>query len=73
MTPYPLLLDAQPLVDLDYFQALPYVGLLMFMLFFVFAIIGMQLFGNIELDSSTALERHNHFRNFPQTFMLLFR
>ena len=45
----------------------------MFMLFFVYAIIGMQLFGNIELDSSTALERHNHFRNFPQTFMLLFR
>ena len=45
----------------------------MFMLFFVFAIIGMQLFGNIELDSSTALERHNNFRHFFQTFMLLFR
>ena len=73
MTPYPLLLDAQPLVDLDYFQALPYVGLLMFMLFFVYAIIGMQLFGNIELDSGTALERHNHFRTFLQAILLLFR
>ena len=62
-----------PLNPCIQFQALPYVGLLMFMLFFVYAIIGMQLFGNIELDASTALERHNNFRHFFQTIMLLFR
>uniref|UniRef100_A0A8C8E0H5 Voltage-dependent P/Q-type calcium channel subunit alpha-1A n=1 Tax=Oryzias sinensis TaxID=183150 RepID=A0A8C8E0H5_9TELE len=32
------------------FKALPYVCLLIAMLFFIYAIIGMQLFGNIALD-----------------------
>lgn len=56
-----------------FFQALPYVMMLMVMLFFIYAIVGMQLFGNIALDSSTAIERHNNFRNVAQAFMLLFR
>eukprot|EP00094_Tigriopus_californicus_P013635 TCALIF_13192-PA protein Name:"Similar to CAC Voltage-dependent calcium channel type A subunit alpha-1 (Apis mellifera)" AED:0.16 eAED:0.16 QI:0/0.61/0.47/0.84/0.77/0.89/19/0/1097 len=54
-------------------KALPYVMMLMVMLFFIYAIVGMQLFGNIALDSSTAIERHNNFRNVAQAFMLLFR
>ncbi len=55
------------------FKALPYVCLLIAMLFFIYAIIGMQVFGNIRLDSESAINRHNNFQNFPQAVMLLFR
>ncbi|GIY88801.1 voltage-dependent calcium channel type A subunit alpha-1 [Caerostris darwini] len=55
------------------FKALPYVCLLIAMLFFIYAIIGMQVFGNIELIPETAINRHNNFRNFFQGLMLLFR
>lgn len=55
------------------FKALPYVCLLIAMLFFIYAIIGMQVFGNIKLDSESAINRHNNFQNFPQALMLLFR
>ncbi len=54
-------------------KALPYVMMLMIMLFFIYAIVGMQLFGNIRLDANTAIERHNNFRNVAQAFMMLFR
>jgi voltage-dependent calcium channel N type alpha-1B len=54
-------------------KALPYVMMLMVMLFFIYAIVGMQLFGNIHLDSNTAIERHNNFRTIFQAFMMLFR
>ena len=54
-------------------KALPYVMMLMVMLFFIYAIVGMQLFGNIHLDSDTAIERHNNFRTIFQAFMMLFR
>ncbi|KAK3929329.1 Voltage-dependent calcium channel type A subunit alpha-1, partial [Frankliniella fusca] len=55
------------------FKALPYVCLLIAMLFFIYAIIGMQVFGNIALDPESAITRHNNFRNFVQGLMLLFR
>ncbi|XP_067130024.1 voltage-dependent calcium channel type A subunit alpha-1-like isoform X9 [Centruroides vittatus] len=55
------------------FKALPYVCLLIAMLFFIYAIIGMQVFGNIELNSDTSITRHNNFRTFFQGLMLLFR
>ncbi|KAL8602085.1 hypothetical protein ACOMHN_007355 [Nucella lapillus] len=55
------------------FKALPYVCLLILMLFFICAIIGMQVFGNIRLDSKTAINRHNNFRSFFEALMLLFR
>ncbi|XP_043914705.1 voltage-dependent N-type calcium channel subunit alpha-1B [Protopterus annectens] len=55
------------------FKALPYVCLLIAMLFFIYAIIGMQVFGNIALDDSTSINRHNNFRTFFQALMLLFR
>ncbi|XP_062601574.1 voltage-dependent calcium channel type A subunit alpha-1-like isoform X7 [Saccostrea cucullata] len=58
---------------LQSFKALPYVCLLILMLFFIFAIIGMQVFGNIKLDSQTDINRHNNFRNFLYALMLLFR
>ncbi|XP_057716493.1 voltage-dependent P/Q-type calcium channel subunit alpha-1A isoform X9 [Corythoichthys intestinalis] len=57
------------------FKALPYVCLLIAMLFFIYAIIGMQLFGNIaiEEDGEGAIDQHNNFRTFVQALMLLFR
>uniref|UniRef100_A0A8C6T4L3 Voltage-dependent P/Q-type calcium channel subunit alpha-1A n=1 Tax=Neogobius melanostomus TaxID=47308 RepID=A0A8C6T4L3_9GOBI len=57
------------------FKALPYVCLLIAMLFFIYAIIGMQLFGNIaiEKDGESAINEHNNFRTFIQALMLLFR
>ncbi|KAG9477608.1 hypothetical protein GDO78_012888 [Eleutherodactylus coqui] len=55
------------------FKALPYVCLLIAMLFFIYAIIGMQVFGNIALVDEHAINRHNNFRTFFQALMLLFR
>ncbi|XP_068609472.1 voltage-dependent N-type calcium channel subunit alpha-1B-like [Brachionichthys hirsutus] len=55
------------------FKALPYVCLLIAMLFFIYAIIGMQVFGNIELIDETAINHHNNFQTFLQALTLLFR
>lgn len=55
------------------FKALPYVCLLIAMLFFIYAIIGMQVFGNIELNEETAINHHNNFQTFLQALTLLFR
>ncbi|XP_077935955.1 calcium channel, voltage-dependent, P/Q type, alpha 1A subunit, b isoform X4 [Gasterosteus aculeatus] len=57
------------------FKALPYVCLLIAMLFFIYAIIGMQLFGNLALDDEreSAINEHNNFRTFIMALMLLFR
>ncbi|XP_056459271.1 voltage-dependent R-type calcium channel subunit alpha-1E [Gadus chalcogrammus] len=55
------------------FKALPYVCLLIAMLFFIYAIIGMQVFGNIKLDEETHINQHNNFRTFFGALMLLFR
>ncbi|KAJ8385873.1 hypothetical protein AAFF_G00179390 [Aldrovandia affinis] len=57
------------------FKALPYVCLLIAMLFFIYAIIGMQLFGNIKIDEDgeSAINQHNNFRTFLLALMLLFR
>ncbi|KAH9505338.1 hypothetical protein Btru_058404 [Bulinus truncatus] len=54
-------------------RALPYVCLLILMLFFIYAIVGMQIFGTIKLDSSTAINRNNNFRSFFASLLLLFR
>ncbi|KAG8436805.1 hypothetical protein GDO86_007767 [Hymenochirus boettgeri] len=55
------------------FKALPYVCLLIAMLFFIYAIIGMQVFGNIHLEEDSHINRHNNFRSFFSSLMLLFR
>ncbi|GLV39288.1 Ca[2+]-channel protein alpha[[1]] subunit D [Carabus blaptoides fortunei] len=55
------------------FQALPYVALLIVMLFFIYAVIGMQVFGKIRMDPSTAIHRNNNFQTFPQAVLVLFR
>ncbi|KAM3728724.1 Voltage-dependent calcium channel [Dirofilaria immitis] len=55
------------------FKALPYVCLLIGMLFFIYAIVGMQVFGNIWLDATTEYNRHNNFQSFFNSIILLFR
>ncbi|XP_049590543.1 dihydropyridine-sensitive L-type skeletal muscle calcium channel subunit alpha-1 isoform X2 [Syngnathus scovelli] len=54
-------------------QALPYVALLILMLFFIYAVVGMQIFGKIALVDGTYINRNNNFQTFPQAVLLLFR
>ncbi|KAJ8258333.1 hypothetical protein COCON_G00173450 [Conger conger] len=55
------------------FQALPYVALLIAMLFFIYAVIGMQMFGKVAMVDGTHINRNNNFQTFPQAVLLLFR
>ncbi|XP_029428833.1 voltage-dependent L-type calcium channel subunit alpha-1S [Rhinatrema bivittatum] len=55
------------------FQALPYVALLIVMLFFIYAVIGMQVFGKIAMVDGTQINRNNNFQTFPQAVLVLFR
>ncbi|XP_068599075.1 dihydropyridine-sensitive L-type skeletal muscle calcium channel subunit alpha-1-like [Brachionichthys hirsutus] len=54
-------------------QALPYVALLILMLFFIYAVVGMQIFGKIALVDGTYIDRNNNFQTFPHAVLLLFR
>ena len=55
------------------FKALPYVILLIAMLFFIYAIIGMQVFGNIAFNPDTEYNRHVNFHTFGAGLLVLFR
>ncbi|KAF0036298.1 hypothetical protein F2P81_011610 [Scophthalmus maximus] len=55
------------------FQALPHVALLIVMLFFIYAVIGMQIFGKVALVDGTQINRNNNFQTFPQAVLMLFR
>ncbi|XP_067320284.1 voltage-dependent L-type calcium channel subunit alpha-1F isoform X3 [Anolis sagrei] len=55
------------------FQALPYVALLIAMIFFIYAVIGMQTFGKVAMQDGTPINRNNNFQTFPQAVLLLFR
>uniref|UniRef100_A0A8C7V155 Voltage-dependent L-type calcium channel subunit alpha n=1 Tax=Oncorhynchus mykiss TaxID=8022 RepID=A0A8C7V155_ONCMY len=55
------------------FQALPYVALLIAMLFFIYAVIGMQVFGKIAMVDGTQINHNNNFQTFPQAVLMLFR
>ncbi|XP_069194602.1 muscle calcium channel subunit alpha-1 [Procambarus clarkii] len=55
------------------FQALPYVALLILLLFFIYGVVGMQVFGKIAFDYTTQIHRHNNFQTFFQAVMVLFR
>uniref|UniRef100_A0A671X857 Voltage-dependent L-type calcium channel subunit alpha n=1 Tax=Sparus aurata TaxID=8175 RepID=A0A671X857_SPAAU len=54
-------------------QALPHVALLIVMLFFIYAVIGMQIFGKVALVDGTQINRNNNFQAFPQAVLMLFR
>nr|CDS32307.2 voltage dependent calcium channel [Hymenolepis microstoma] len=56
------------------FKALPYVCLLIAMLFFIYAIVGMQIFGTIAVDDPTSqITAQTNFRTFGNALLLLFR
>uniref|UniRef100_A0A4W4FYL9 Voltage-dependent L-type calcium channel subunit alpha n=1 Tax=Electrophorus electricus TaxID=8005 RepID=A0A4W4FYL9_ELEEL len=55
------------------FQAFPHVALLIVMLFFIYSVIGMQVFGKIALVDGTEINRNSNFQTFPQAILLLFR
>nr|XP_006819159.1 PREDICTED: voltage-dependent P/Q-type calcium channel subunit alpha-1A-like [Saccoglossus kowalevskii] len=55
------------------FKALPYVCLLIAILFFIYAIIGMQMFGAIKLDPESQINGDNNFTTFILSLLLLFR
>ncbi|KAJ8971627.1 hypothetical protein NQ314_000610, partial [Rhamnusium bicolor] len=59
-------------------QALPQVGnlgLLFFLLFFIFAALGVELFGRLDCNITPCqgLGEHAHFENFGMAFLTLFR
>uniref|UniRef100_A0A4W2E687 Voltage-dependent L-type calcium channel subunit alpha n=1 Tax=Bos indicus x Bos taurus TaxID=30522 RepID=A0A4W2E687_BOBOX len=52
------------------FQALPYVALLIAMIFFIYAVIGMQVHvGKVALQDGTQINRNNNFQTFPQAVL----
>ena len=46
-------------------KALPSVALLIAMVFFVYAVVGMQLFGQLAVRADEAINDQNNFRTFP--------
>ncbi|XP_045456510.1 muscle calcium channel subunit alpha-1-like [Melitaea cinxia] len=54
------------------FQALPYVALLIVLLFFIYAVVGMQLFGKVKEDDEV-ITANNNFQTFGGALMVLFR
>ena len=57
-------------------QALPFVVMLIMLLFFIYAVIGMQMFGKLKLDDNQGefeISRHNNFQNFGRALQVLFR
>ncbi|XP_075987457.1 muscle calcium channel subunit alpha-1-like isoform X2 [Anticarsia gemmatalis] len=54
------------------FQALPYVALLIVLLFFIYAVVGMQLFGKVFPDGDV-ITSNNNFKTFGGALMVLFR
>ncbi|KAJ7339584.1 hypothetical protein OS493_005987 [Desmophyllum pertusum] len=64
---------------LQSFKALPYVGMLIGLLFFIYAVIGMQMFGQITIDNGDRgetfgqINARNNFQSFPEAIQVLFR
>lgn len=48
------------------FRSLPWVAMLIILLFFIYAVIGMTLFGRLQLNDDTEINDNNNFRNFGQ-------
>nr|XP_022322875.1 voltage-dependent calcium channel type A subunit alpha-1-like [Crassostrea virginica] len=54
-------------------KSLPYVFFLNFLSFYVFAVLGMQIFGNIQIEEDSDINKYNNFRNIFTSFLVLFR
>ena len=55
------------------FQALPWVALLIALIFFIYGVVGMQIFGRIAMDDDTNIHRNNNFQSFGWAMLILFR
>merc|ERR1719249_655101 len=55
------------------FQALPWVAILIGLIFFIYGVVGMQVFGKIASQEGTNIHRNNDFQTFPQALLVLFR
>merc|ERR1719382_1661694 len=55
------------------FQALPWVALLIALIFFIYGVAGMQIFGRIAMDDDTNIHRNNNFQAFGWAMLILFR
>lgn len=55
------------------FQALPWVAILIGLIFFIYGVVGMQVFGKIAMQDGTNIHRNNNFQTFPQALLVLFR
>lgn len=55
------------------FKQLPSVGLLIGLVFFIYAIVGMQFFAKVPLEDESGIDRNNNFQTFPMAMLLLFR
>ncbi|CBY24520.1 unnamed protein product [Oikopleura dioica] len=54
-------------------RALPYVAMLILLLFFIYGVVGMQMFGTIQPLETTMINENNNFKSFFQSMLLLFR
>merc|ERR1712038_1396710 len=55
------------------FQALPWVAILIGLIFFIYGVVGMQMFGKIAPQEGTSVHRNNNFQSFGQSLLVLFR
>merc|ERR1719264_1957782 len=55
------------------FQALPWVCILIALIFFIYGVVGMQVFGKIAPQEGTQIHRNNNFQTFFEAILVLFR
>jgi len=55
------------------FKALPWVMLLIGLIFFIYGTVGMQMMGRIAIQEETNIHRNNNFQSFPYAMLVLFR
>lgn len=54
-------------------KSVPHIACLLALLLYLYAIIGMELFGKIRLDNNTAINENTNFQSFLQSVMVLIR
>jgi len=55
------------------FKALPWVMLLIGLIFFIYGTVAMQMMGRIAIQEDTNVHRNNNFQSFPMAMLVLFR
>lgn len=55
------------------FQSLPWVAVLIGLVFFIYGVLGMQIFANLGYTSDGVINRNNNFRTFFASLLVLFR